>query len=264
MLLAMACAGGSTNAQAQCTVTTGAPTLNYSFSTSPPITAGFMNATASITLANACLANGQLAAALSSNSSSGAGIASGILHQLKQPGSTPGINWGNASGTNTISTDATTHFDVWITNPGNSGLLSPETRSVNVTVTYTMTPAQSQTPLTFTGTLPIAFSVPSHCAISQINNLVLAYQSGQNTPVSKATDFAVYCNIGYSIAVTDSGGTLNGITYTLALSPGGVGLDPALTGRTHTLSATIAAHQSGSCGMGTCSDEKPHQVTVSY
>lgn len=228
--------------------------------------------TTTVTLSLPCLSDGQLAATPGNSSTSGAGTASGILYQLKQPGTTPGINWGNASGTNTISTGSTKGFEVWITNPGNSGLLSPGTKSDNVTIIYTVTPSQDQgqTPLTFNGELPINFTVPSHCAISQINNLVLAYQSGQNTSVSKSTDFSVYCNINYGIAITDSngtpdsGGTLNGITYALEISPGGANLDPALTGRIHTLKATIAANQSGICGMGTCSGEKQHQITVSY
>ena len=98
-------------------------------------------------------------------------------------------------------------------------MLPPGIYTDAIQVTHTNSGSNNST----TNSLSISITAPSHCAIASINDIVLPYRSFQSDAAESSTNFKVYCNVSYSIAVAPTSGTLAGVglNYTLELSPTG-------------------------------------------
>jgi spore coat protein U-like protein len=130
------------------------------------------------------------------------------------------------------------------------------------TVTMTMTYGVSS--LTAVGSFGVSISTPATCSVSAAPpNLVFNYTSfgAAQTP---SVNFGVTCTnaLPYTMALSAAGGTIAGLNYTIALSATnatGTGVQ-----QTHSINGSMAAGQSGTCGVALCTGSQARSITVSY
>jgi spore coat protein U-like protein len=103
------------------------------------------------------------------------------------------------------------------------------------------------------------------CTVSSPpGNITLNYTAFAASAVASSTNFSVNCTnqTPYSMALSDTSGTIAGILYTLSLSSTTVNATGAP--QVHTINATAPAGQAGSCTTGACSGTQSRSITISY
>jgi spore coat protein U-like protein len=121
-----------------------------------------------------------------------------------------------------------------------------------------------------TTTAPSTFNVTvtltSVCSVTTSPaNVAFTYTSFQGSPaVSTGGGFTVKCtnNLPYTMSLDSTSGTVLGLNYTVAVpttTQTGTGADQAFT-----VTGSIAANQSGTCNLGTCSGSQTRTLTVTY
>lgn len=133
------------------------------------------------------------------------------------------------------------------------------TDTVTMTLSYGPNPQS-----TATNTLPVSIATPAVCNLTAApGNIVFNYTAfgGAITP---ASTFGVTCTsaLPYTMALDAVSGTLLGLNYTLALSA------PSSTGtgaqQTFSITGTMAAGQSGTCTLGSCTATQARTLTITY
>jgi spore coat protein U-like protein len=82
--------------------------------------------------------------------------------------------------------------------------------------------------------------------------------------LTASTSFGLTCTqyMPYTMSLDAAGGTITGLDYTLSLST------TASTGtgaqQNHSINGSMAAGQSGTCGIGTCPGSQLHTLTITY
>jgi len=124
------------------------------------------------------------------------------------------------------------------------------------------------------GTFPGTIITPAVCNIaSPPVNINFTYTSFSPTIVNANTTFSVDCTatLPYTMSLDITGGTIAGLNYTLGLSTtvnsGGTNpLTSTGTGVTQSfyVNGSIAAGQSGTCAVGSCSGFQIHMLTITY
>lgn len=121
------------------------------------------------------------------------------------------------------------------------------------------------TSVSATALFDVKVSTPESCVFSGApGNIQLAYTSFQQVTSDTSSTFDIGCTKGtaYGIALDATSGTLMNLDYSLKLSAKnatGNGL-----AQTFTVSASMAAGQSGTCATGTCSANETRSITISY
>ena len=187
------------------------------------------------------------------------------------------LAWGTTNATNTIGvtlnlatvnvavTSAAQNF--WACVPGLQGKPAgtyADTDSLTLTG-VAPTPGGGTTtlagsPKTFT----VSILTPATCSVSTPTTVTFNYTSFQAGIASASGGaFDVNCTrtLPYTLAVSPAGGTLLGLNYTVTVPAGGTGSG---ANQAQTVSGSMAAGQSGTCGAATCSASNAHTVTVSY
>jgi spore coat protein U-like protein len=114
--------------------------------------------------------------------------------------------------------------------------------------------------------IPIDITVVGACQISSSPGTVaLSYTSFQSTSSTASTSFAVKCVSGntYSMSLDATSGTLQGLNYSLAITPSGTQTGSG-SPQSATITATIAANQGGTCSSANCTASRVHTLTITY
>lgn len=128
----------------------------------------------------------------------------------------------------------------------------------------------AQYPASLTGALALTsftytVGARNQCVLNTFpTDMVFNYNSFQPTPQVVTQTFRLACNTGlpWSVAISPPGGTLLGLNYTLTRSPAsGVGNSNP---QSVVITGTMPAGQQGTCGTGSCSDSRPHTLTITY
>lgn len=128
--------------------------------------------------------------------------------------------------------------------------------------TSSITPTASIVSACFVGPLGLGnFAAPGAVAPS---TMTLNYTSFSSTPVSSNMMFTINCTQGtpYTLSLSPASGTLLGLSYSLNLSrSSGTGSGFA---QSVTVTGTVAAGQSGTCALASCSASRATTVTITY
>jgi spore coat protein U-like protein len=131
--------------------------------------------------------------------------------------------------------------------------------TVAVTLTYgpLSATASANLPVTVLTTSVMQIAVPP-------GDVAFTYPSFSTTPRTAATTFLVRGTSGlaYTVALDSTSGSVLGLNYTLALSAGSGTANGAL--QSFTINGSMAAGQSGTCALGTCSASQARTLTVTY
>jgi hypothetical protein len=115
--------------------------------------------------------------------------------------------------------------------------------------------------------VPLSYSigVKEQCVFNSFPTSVnFNYTSFSATPQSDTEAFNLRCSndLSWTAAVSPASGTALGLNYTLAVAPAsgtGTGANQAIT-----LTGTMPAGQTGTCGSASCTAKIVHTVTISY
>lgn len=186
------------------------------------------------------------------------------------------LAWGTTNATDTIGvtlnlatanvavTSAAQNF--WACVPGLQSKPAGtyvDTDSLTLTGTAPNPPGSATlagSPKTFT----VSILTPATCSVSTPTTVTFNYTSFQAGIASASGGaFNVNCTstLPYTIALNSTTGTLLGLNYTISVPAGGTGNG---ANQAQTVSGSMAAGQSGTCGLATCSASNAHTVTVSY
>lgn len=116
-----------------------------------------------------------------------------------------------------------------------------------------------------TATLTPVATIIGTCLFSTVPGpVVFNYTSFSATPVAASTNFSINCTNGtpYTMALNATSGTLLGLPYTVGLSASNA--TGSGSPQNHTVTGSIAANQSGTCGTALCSATQAYTVTISY
>ena len=134
------------------------------------------------------------------------------------------------------------------------------TDSVTITLSYGPNPQS-----TATNIFSVSISTPAVCNVTAApGNIVFNYTAFTASAVTASTTFGATCTnaLPYTMALDATSGTMLGLNYTLALgAASSVG-----TGSQQTISitGTMAAGQSGTCTVGTCTATQARTLTITY
>ncbi|TFZ06536.1 hypothetical protein EZ313_07845 [Ramlibacter henchirensis] len=163
------------------------------------------------------------------------------------------------SSQNVISVTVSYHFQVLAGNYARAGSYSDNP------VTLTVRLTSDTGPLLGTATFVPAVTLQDFCRLSTPpGNMALSYTSFSGSAATASTNFGVQCldATAYSMAVDAASGSALGLTYTLGLSSSnGVGNGAE---QTHTINGSIAAGQSGTCAVASCSATQQRTLTITY
>jgi len=129
-------------------------------------------------------------------------------------------------------------------------------------VTMSLTYGPSST--TATGSFPVSIATPAVCNLTTAPTDIVFSYTGFGAAANASTTFGVTCTsyLAYTMALDATSGTLLGLGYTLALSASsGTGSGVA---QSYSITGTIAAGQSGTCGSGSCSASQARTLTITY
>lgn len=132
------------------------------------------------------------------------------------------------------------------------------------TYTDTVTMTMSYGASVAVGSFSVSISTPATCGISAPpGNVVFNYVSF-GPAINPSATFGVTCTLSlpYTMALDATAGTIVGLDYTLALSTNastGTGVQ-----QTHSIDGSMAAGQSGVCGVGPCSGTQARSLTITY
>jgi hypothetical protein len=126
-----------------------------------------------------------------------------------------------------------------------------------------------------TGNFDVKVTLTSVCKLaSGPGNLDMTYTSFQTGGESKSTNFDVLCTDGlaYSMALSDAGGTLLGLPYTLAIRNAGdtanvtTATQSGATAATYKIKAAIASGLQGSCNnpVSCNATDSARVLTITY
>lgn len=269
--VALLLSAGSLQAHALCTTFTtltgsGSVSATFNFASALTSTSGSIPLTQQSITGASCPGNAnRLSATPSNNDVNGAGVAAraagGTLKYRLLRSTTVTDYWGNANN-NQVNSGISADFQIpfYLGDDGNAGF----PLAGRYTDTATVALLQGNTSLQ-TFQMAVNVDVPHQCVLSSIPTLTLVYTSF-GSAVTSYTNFTAQCNTSYTISLDEpsTGTVLGGLAYSLSLSPNG-SQGALTTGRTHTITGTIAGPQSGSCAVSTgCTATNTHQLTVTY
>lgn len=173
----------------------------------------------------------------------------------------------NFSGTGTVTK---THNFWGCVAAGQTGLAAGVyTDLITTTLSYGPNPQS-----TATTTFPVNIATPATCSITSIpGNVAFGTYVAFGGALAANASFGATCTnyLAYTLSVSPTGGTIAGIAYTLLLqnaAPVMSGTSLSVTGsgveQTYTINGSMAAGQSGTCAIGTCSATVPHTLTLTY
>ena len=137
------------------------------------------------------------------------------------------------------------------------------------TTTMTLFSGTSNTVMS-TATFPVAIHVSSTCNITTTPAPVVFNYISFGPALNSTTTLGVKCTnlLPYTVTLdSPTTGSLLGLNYSLALSPGsgvGSGTGGGSPENIHTITGTMAAGQAGTCAGPICSATQLHTLTVTY
>ena len=129
------------------------------------------------------------------------------------------------------------------------------------------------------GAFNVVLNLTSACEITTApGQITINYTSFQTGPATGNTTFDVRCttNLPYNLSLgtasttegagfgSQTAGSTTALNYDLTVTDGVTRVGNGLTGRTHTITGTAAADQSGTCALPTCSDTIGKTVFINY
>lgn len=178
------------------------------------------------------------------------------------------LNFGSGSS---ASANHTYYFEV------NAGLTRRTAGIFDDVLTFSLMQGSATGPLMATSSITPTASIVSACFVGPLglgnfaapgavapSTMTLNYTSFSSTPVSSNMMFTINCTQGtpYTLSLSPASGTLLGLSYSLSLSHiSGTGSGFA---QSVTVTGTVAAGQSGTCALASCSASRATTVTITY
>ena len=170
-----------------------------------------------------------------------------------------GFRLPNTAGTITMTgfATATATETYWACIPAN--INRPAGTYVDTVI---MNPIYSNA-LSVTSTFPVTIITPPTCSITSGPGSLTINYTAFGSAVSNSTPMDITCSatLPYTMAVSPANAVLTGINYGLSLPGSATGTGAA---QTHTITATAAGGQAGTCSGGPCTATQPTTLTVSY
>jgi len=159
-------------------------------------------------------------------------------------------------------TPSTANINVWICIPAAQAGVASGTHLD--TVTMTLFQGTSNTSLA-TGTFPVSILVSPTCSVTTTPGAIVLNYTSLGPAVNANTTFGVTCtnSVSYTMAFDPLGGTLLGLSYSLALSPASGGTGSGVE-QTYTITGSMAAGQSGTCATALCPATEARTLTITY